>query len=107
MSPAEFWLKRKGEHMKISVLACALVPTLALTTLSACETTTTVRTATLKCEAGKYQGLVGRNVAEVATPEGVITRTLRPDQPATMDYRAERLNLLVDEKGFIQQVTCG
>ncbi len=111
-------VKRKGEHMKtlmkspslscIPALPRIMAPMLAVAALSACQTTTTVTTATtLACEAGKYQSLVGRNVGEVTPIAGVVTRTLTPGQPATMDYREDRLNLIVDEKGFIQQVTCG
>lgn len=80
---------------------------LAVALFAGCATTTTVRTTTLTCEAGRYQNLVGRNVGEVTPIAGVVTRTLIPGQPATMDYREDRLNLMVDEKGFIQQVTCG
>lgn len=93
--------------IKSSYARGAIASAMALIALSACQTTTSVRTATLSCEAGKYQSLVGRNVGEVTPVAGVVTRTLSPGQPATMDYRADRLNLMVDEKGFIQQVTCG
>lgn len=93
--------------MTSSSLPRIIAPITLLAALSACAATTTVRTATLACEAGRYQSLVGRNVAEVTPIAGVVTRTLSPGQPATMDHRPDRLNLMVDEKGFIQQITCG
>src|SRR4249919_2101020 len=36
-----------------------------------------------------------------------VARTLKPNQPVTMEYRADRLNLRVDEKSVVQSVGCG
>jgi hypothetical protein len=36
-----------------------------------------------------------------------IARVLRPGDPATMDFRPERLNIMVDDFGQITDLTCG
>jgi hypothetical protein len=36
-----------------------------------------------------------------------IARVLRPGDPATMDFRPERLNIMVDDLGQITDLTCG
>ena len=43
-------------------------------------------------------------------PKGTLTvknSTLRPDQAVTMEYRAGRLNIDVDENGVITGFRCG
>lgn len=36
-----------------------------------------------------------------------IVRPLKPSQPATLDYRIERVNVLQDEAGIITRISCG
>lgn len=36
-----------------------------------------------------------------------MSRVLRPDDAATMDFRAERLNILLDDGGQIDGLRCG
>lgn len=36
-----------------------------------------------------------------------IARVLRPNEPATMDFRPDRLNIMVDDFGQITDLTCG
>lgn len=65
------------------------------------------------CSAAAAQSLVG----QLGTPENAakamtLTRTktmrwLRPGMAVTMDYRSDRLNILLDEKDVIAQITCG
>lgn len=60
------------------------------------------------CAAADHQDWVGKRVDvlnEVDLPEG--TRVLFPTTPATMDYRAERMNIAVDKKDVITRVYCG
>ena len=56
---------------------------------------------------------VGRDFHDV-TREGIqrstnsrIARVLRPGDAATMDYRVDRLNILVDDAGLIAGLRCG
>lgn len=96
----------------------------ALTMLAACGQTTTVTTpadtpeapvvaapanaaeATAQdtCGASQYAAMVGQNVAAVTVPEG--TRTIAPDTMVTQDFRADRLNMIVDATGVIQRFEC-
>jgi Peptidase inhibitor I78 family len=60
------------------------------------------------CGAADHQAWVGQSVAvlnDAALPEGA--RVLFPTTPATMDYRAERLNIAVDKSDKISRVYCG
>ncbi|MDX3883974.1 MAG: I78 family peptidase inhibitor [Sphingomonas sp.] len=66
-----------------------------------------------ECRADRAQYLVGK-VAEGGVIErarkatGARTvRMLRPGQPVTMDYRADRLNVEVDSRQFIRSIRCG
>ena len=60
------------------------------------------------CGARALASLVGR-------PESVLavmtfpapTRIIHPGEAVTMDYSAERLNILIDDKGLIDRVNCG
>ena len=36
-----------------------------------------------------------------------LVRVLKPNQPMTMDYRVERLNLYLDANGNIERIACG
>lgn len=65
------------------------------------------------CNAESLQRLVG----EVYTPElgeearvtagARVERALRPGQIVTMEFRADRLTFMIDEKGRISTVSCG
>lgn len=60
------------------------------------------------CRASEHQDWVGQRVDvlnDVDLPEGA--RVLFPTTPATMDYRAERLNVTVDKNDIITRVYCG
>lgn len=59
------------------------------------------------CGAADYRGLVGAPLAAVTLPADLDDRVLRPGQPATMDYRASRLNIVVDAAGMIVDLRCG
>lgn len=51
----------------------------------------------------------------VSRPESVLasmtlpapTRIIHPREAVTMDYSAERLNILIDDKGLIAKINCG
>lgn len=65
------------------------------------------RPAADTCGAADYRGLVGAPLAAVTLPADLDDRVLRPGQAATTDYRAERLNILVDAEGTIVDLRCG
>lgn len=60
------------------------------------------------CGAGALHGLVGQPVSKVpAALAGPSLRVIRPDQPVTQDFRAERMNVHLDRRDFITGITCG
>jgi hypothetical protein len=66
-----------------------------------------------ECDAGKAEGLVGReaseeNGAEARRLTGArAIRWIRPGQAVTMDYSPSRLNIKVDANERIEGFTCG
>lgn len=60
------------------------------------------------CGAAGLQGLVGqREAALEAMRFKAPPRVIHPGQPVTMDYSAERLNIVIDGKGRIVSLQCG
>jgi hypothetical protein len=65
------------------------------------------------CSADAAQSLIGRKAsAEVIEQARIaaraeVARVLKPGQMVTMEYRAGRLNVDVDEAGVITGVRCG
>ena len=65
------------------------------------------------CDASQVQGLVGQPysdaVGEQARQDAGAekVRTLKPNQPITMEYLGERLNIEVDAAGTITALRCG
>lgn len=65
------------------------------------------------CNAEAVQALVGQQASEAALEQARIdsgsasVRALRPGQPATMDYRPDRLDIALDADGVIQSLRCG
>ena len=60
------------------------------------------------CVAGEFEYLVGTSgdaVKESMFPQG--TRILRPGMVMTMDYRGDRLNVVINEEGNVDRVYCG
>ncbi|MEO6226428.1 MAG: I78 family peptidase inhibitor [Thermomonas sp.] len=80
--------------------------------MSACATPATPPAAGA-CNANAIRPYVG----QVATPAVVdaarnaagaqLVRALKPNDAATMDYRVERINILVDDANKIVRATCG
>ena len=66
-----------------------------------------------QCNADAVQGLVGQTGSEdvlekARTDSGANTvRALKPGEPATMDFRQDRLDIALDEQGVIQSLRCG
>lgn len=60
------------------------------------------------CGAARFAYLVGQPkslVDRTAFPQG--TRVILPGSAVTMDYREDRLNLLIDGNAAVEQVYCG
>lgn len=65
------------------------------------------------CDAGAVQSLVGQRADDALIEQAridagaEIVRVLEPGQVVTMEYRAGRLNIDVDEAGTITALRCG
>lgn len=65
------------------------------------------------CQADAAQGHVGQPATDASIEAARIAvgaksvRVLKPGQPATMDYRHDRVNVLLDDAGNIARITCG
>lgn len=85
------------------------VAAIALAGLAACTDTTPAETDTADaCGASALQNLVGQpgTVMETMKFRGPM-RILHPGMAVTMDYRADRLNVVLAEDGWITRVYCG
>lgn len=67
--------------------------------------------AVCKAEAADaYIGKAGDAVAVEAVRKATgstLVRALKPGEAATMDYRVERVNVMLDAAGNIEKITCG
>jgi hypothetical protein len=69
--------------------------------------------ASAACDASKAQSLVGQEGTQALAEEarrltGAETvRFLRPGQIVTMEYRFDRLNVVVDEANRVTAIRCG
>ncbi|GEM_PF-70517 len=65
------------------------------------------------CNAEPAQGLIGRNANEAVVKQAMTAsgaksvRVIPHDGMVTMDYRGDRLNIQLDERGNIVAITCG
>ena len=69
--------------------------------------------ASALCNADAAQGYLGQpasaaNIEAVRKASGAaLVRALKPDQPVTLDFRGERVNVLQDAAGVIERISCG
>lgn len=59
------------------------------------------------CAGAGFQGLVGQPQAALSAlrlPQG--TRVIGPDQPVTMDFRPDRMNVEIGPDGRIARIGC-
>lgn len=63
-------------------------------------------TAEDTCGAGQYRALIGTNIAAASFPADANIRVIPPNSPVTMDFNAERLNVLLDANGVITSLEC-
>lgn len=65
------------------------------------------------CDASQVQGLVGQPWSEAIQEQAKEdagakeVRMLKPNQPVTMEYIGERLNIETDDKGVVTGLRCG
>lgn len=66
-----------------------------------------------RCDADPIHDLIGKTLDnQLATEardqaDARFLRITRPNQPVTMDYNPQRLNIDIDNAGVILQVSCG
>ena len=85
-----------------------LASAVLMSTIAACATTGEGPTVMARqCDLEKHQSLVGMNIGEVSFPAVLPRRVITTGDAFTQDYRPNRLNVFVDEKGWIAKVTCG
>ncbi|WP_299838347.1 I78 family peptidase inhibitor [uncultured Paracoccus sp.] len=59
----------------------------------------------LDCD-DSYQSLIGQNIGAVTLPAGLSHRIISPGMAVTEDYNPDRLNVYVDDKGWIARTEC-
>lgn len=70
-------------------------------------------TTAAACDDSQAQWAIGKKVTEAEVEQarkdsGAETaRTLKPNQPVTMEFNANRLNLDLDEAGAVTAIRCG
>lgn len=101
MSAAAFALAACGQTTTVETPAETPV---AEAPAPAAPTTAAEATAQDTCNGAQYRSLIGQQLAAVTVPEGV--RTIAPDTMVTQDFRADRVNLIVDANGVITAVEC-
>jgi hypothetical protein len=95
-------------------LASVAVNVAAAFGLAACATSPAPPAAgEFQCVAEAGAWAVGNDVtadmvAKIRTDTHSRTvRVLRPGQPATMDFRGDRVNVMLDARDKVERVTCG
>jgi hypothetical protein len=91
----------------------ALAAAAMLIGLCSCATAPAPESSVRSCDASKAQSLVGQAAsgqlaAEAQRLSGAeMVRWLQPGQIITMEFRADRLNLVLDAQNKIQSIRCG
>jgi len=73
---------------------------------AAAPATREAATAQDTCGASQYRAMVGSQLAAVTFPSDAGIRIIQPDSVVTQDFRAERLNVIVDANGVITSLEC-
>lgn len=82
-----------------------LIAGLGLITLTACEPPASQPKLPLTCD-DSFQSLVGTNIGAVTLPQGLTHRIITPGMAVTEDFNPGRLNIHVDDKGWITKTEC-
>lgn len=59
------------------------------------------------CGADPLKLLIGKSIAAVTMPASQNVRVIGVNTPVTRDYRADRINILINETAIITKVYCG
>lgn len=74
------------------------------------DATTAEDTTTPSTECGDHSAWVGKKISEIQAEVDAMgdkVRVLGPDSAATMDYRADRVNVIIDGDSIVTEVRCG
>jgi len=103
----------RASLIAVSLLAAACTPPAeekaeepAQEPVAAAPTTREEATAQDTCGAAAYRAMIGTAIAAASFPATPDIRVIMPDTPVTMDFRAERLNVIVDASGNITALEC-
>lgn len=81
-------------------------PATTETPVAVAPTTREEATAQDTCGASQYAAMVGTNIAATTFPADANIRIIQPNTPVTMDFSAERLNVITDANGVITSLEC-
>jgi len=76
-------------------------------------TSTTPEGLTVTCNVDAAKAFKGQKATDSladqarAAAGAASVRVIRPNQPVTMDYRGDRLNVITDDADMITEVNCG
>jgi hypothetical protein len=73
---------------------------------AAAPTTRETATAQDSCGAAQYHAMIGTPLAAASFPADPNIRIIQPDTVVTQDFRADRLNVIVDANGNITALEC-
>ncbi|MDB6177486.1 I78 family peptidase inhibitor [Paracoccus sp. Z330] len=85
-------------------LRAASMPLAIIGLTAACQPQPTPLTS---CSTSAHQSLVGKNIGDVSLPESLPQRVIIPDSVIRQDMNPRRLNIHVDDKGWITRISCG
>jgi hypothetical protein len=74
--------------------------------VSTAPTTREEATAQDTCGAAAYRAMIGTSIAAASFPATPNIRVVMPDSAVTQDFRADRLNVIVDAAGNITALEC-
>jgi hypothetical protein len=74
--------------------------------VSTAPTTREEATAQDTCGAAAYRAMIGTPIAAASFPATPQIRVVMPDSAVTQDFRADRLNVIVDASGNITALEC-
>lgn len=100
-------------------ITAAITLSMAALSLAACANPPKIQTGgvlppqQMRCDADAAKAAIGQPSSDAVVEQARIaagaksTRVLRPNQPATMDFRDDRLNVRLDDVGVVKSLDCG
>lgn len=89
------------------MMKAASITLAALLGLGACAAGSPYTVADPRCNPARHQQLVGMNWGEVFLPPNLTVRLIDRNDIIPATSNPGRLNLHVDEKGWIARISCG